>query len=322
VASDVVVDRTEEVVWRLRALYGVKNTVGSRIVAIGNADGWGIGHELAPKTAVDDWKLDIRNVSYDDMGKRIQSAMADAARVKRSQEEARAYLKDDGLRLETDGGYVERAFLLRQVFDDLMAEHDAPAITINQCMSTIMPMSQTTACLVLTLINDAGPMAFCESDFVVIPSGILLRHISGKPVFLNDPTYPHDGMVTCAHCTAPRRMDGRHLEDARILTHFESDYGAAPKVEMKKGQVITMIDPDFANHRWLGFRGEIIDNPFLDICRSQVDVTVEGDCDRLVQDMCGFHWMMSYGDYRKELGYALGKVGIEWVDLSAGAKKA
>lgn len=32
----------------------------------------------------------------------------------------------------------------------------------------------------------AAPLV-CESDFVVIPSGILLNSIAGVPVFLNDP---------------------------------------------------------------------------------------------------------------------------------------
>ena len=82
-----------------------------------------------------------------------------------------------------------------------------------------------------------GYLAFCESDFVVIPSGVLLANISGKPMFLNDPTYPHDGVITLAHCTGPRRMNGKDLEPVRILTHFESDYGASPKVEMHKGQI-------------------------------------------------------------------------------------
>lgn len=45
-----------------------------------------------------------------------------------------------------------------------LAEENTNAITINNCMSTIMPMAQTTACLTLTLLNDSGAMAFCESD--------------------------------------------------------------------------------------------------------------------------------------------------------------
>jgi len=159
-------------------------------------------------------------------------------------------------------------------------------------------------------------MAFCESDFVVVPSGILLHHISGLPVFLNDPTYPYKNMVTLAHCTAPRKMDGKNSEDVRILTHFESDYGAAPKVEMRLGQVVTNLIPDFASRKWVGFAGTIVGNPFLDICRSQIDVKVHGDCDRLLREMKGFHWMTCYGNCLREAGYALQKAGVEWVNLT------
>ena len=128
-------------------------------------------------------------------------------------------------------------------------------------MGTIMPLAETTACLPLSTLNDDGYLAFCESDFVVIPAGMLLASISGHPMFMNDPTYPHDGIITLAHCTAPRKMDGKTLEPARILTHFESDYGAAPKVEMRNGQKVTNIIPDFAGKRWVGLTGEIVDPP-------------------------------------------------------------
>jgi len=35
-----------------------------------------------------------------------------------------------------------------------------------------------------------------------------------------------------------------------------------------------------------------------------------------VEEMVGFHWMMSYGDYLKETGYALRKLGVGWYNLS------
>ncbi len=197
-----------------------------------------------------------------------------------------------------------------------MKAADCRAITVNSCMGTIMPLAETSACLTLSLLNDAGYLAFCESDFVVIPSGVLLANISAKPVFLNDPTYPHDGIITIAHCTAPRRMDGREQEPARILTHFESDYGAAPKVEMKKGQFVTNIAPDFASKRWLGLGAEIVEAPFLPICRSQIDVRFAADSLTLAKRMPGFHWMTGYGDYLRELGYAVKRVGIEWDRLA------
>ncbi len=100
-----------------------------------------------------------------------------------------------------------------------------------------MGISETTACMPLSLVNDDGYLAFCELDFVIIPSGILLHYISG--------------------------------------------------------------------------------NPFLDICRSQIDMKVQGDCQALLQEMKGFHWMMSYGNYLREIVYALMKLNVELHDVSA-----
>src|SRR4030042_5078076 len=115
---------------------------------------------------------------------------------------------------------------------------------INSCMGTILPLARTSACLALSTLNDDAYQAYCESDFVVIPAGMLLVNISGHPNFLNDPTYPHDGIITLAHCTGPRKMDGKTIDTARILTPFESDYGAAPPVEVRKGQKVPTIVPD------------------------------------------------------------------------------
>lgn len=314
--DDVVVDDRADLLWRLRALAGLKNTLGRRIVAVGGAAGWGEGGAQAPRRAAEDWKLEIIPVSYGELGKLLDRAYNDAKLAARAEKEADAYLNDPTVRLETDRLFVHRAFVLTEVLKRIMAAAEADAITVNECMGTIMQVSKTTACLPLSLLNDAGFLAFCESDFVVIPSGILLHSISGRPVFLNDPTYPHHGLVTLAHCTAPRRLDGRNLEKARILTHFESDYGAAPKVEMKVGQVVTNLIPDFSDRKWCGFEGRVAANPFLAICRSQVDVEVKADVQELLREMKGFHWMTCYGSYLRETGYALKRVGVGWLDLT------
>jgi hypothetical protein len=95
-----------------------------------------------------------------------QQARQDAALQERSAKDADRYLGQKGTTLETDRGFVHRAFVLTEVFKDVMAEAQTDAITINSCMGTIMPMSETTACLPLSLLNDGGYLAFCESDFV------------------------------------------------------------------------------------------------------------------------------------------------------------
>ena len=313
---DVVVDDPGELLWRLRAIAGLKNTLGKPVVAIGGAGGWGDGGRTAPQRTEELWKMKLIDYPYARLGERIQQARQNERLARRCEQAAADYLAQTGVSLATDRGFVQRAFVLAEVFKDVMDEYQTDAMTINACMGTIMPMSETTACLPLSLLNDEGYLAFCESDFVVIPSGILLHYLSGKPVFLNDPTYPYKNLVTLAHCTAPRKLDGKHFEPAKILTHFESDYGAAPKVEMKIGQEVTNLVPDFASKKWVGFLGTIVANPFLDICRSQIDVNIHGDTEQLLREMKGFHWMLSYGNYLRETGYALKKVGVDWVDLS------
>lgn len=315
--GDVIVDSQDEILWRLRALAGLQNTLGTRILCVGGPGAWAQPAGVVPNLVRDVWKFDMQTVSYDELGKLIKEARADSAAVTRAKERAAAYLKASGVKLETKPEFVENAFLLEQVFVGLMKKADCQAITINGCMGTIMPLAETSACLTLSLLNDASYRAFCESDFVVIPSGVLLGNISGKPMFLNDPTYPHDGVITLAHCTGPRKMNGKDLEPVRILTHFESDYGAAPKVEMRKGQVVTNIVPDFLVKRWVGLKAEIADVPFMDICRCQIDIRFACDSQKLAERMPGFHWMTCYGDYMKEVGYACKKVGIQWENLTA-----
>ncbi|MCX6333875.1 MAG: sugar isomerase [Bacteroidia bacterium] len=308
--NDIVIDSQDELLWRLRSLCGLKNTISSKILAIGGPGAWSQPLETVMKVVQEKYKLDIQDITYDELGKLIAEARKDDSIIKTAKSRAGEYLNDTGIKLEVDRKYIENCFVLEDVFKRLMNKFNCRAITVNNCMGTIMPMAETTACLTLSLLNDEGFLAFCESDFVVVPSGILMANISGKPAFLNDPTYPHDKIITLAHCTAPRKMDGKKPEPARILTHFESDYGAAPKVEMLVGQVVTNIMPDFSFERNVGLAGKIIDNPMLDICRSQIDISYECDSRKVAEQMPGFHWITVYGDYLREAEYAMKKIGI------------
>jgi L-fucose isomerase-like protein len=312
--EDVVVDDAGELFWRLRSLYALKNFVDTRIVALGGP--WGKYAPEAPQVAREKYRLNIIEVSYDDVTARVQAALQDTRAVATAQRQADRYLALPDTTLLTDRKFVVNAFLLYGVFKDLLREHEAPAFTIQGCMGRILPIAQTTPCLALSLLNDEGLMAFCESDFVIIPAGILLHYLSGRPVFLHNSTFPHNGIVTCAHCSAPRRLDGTRYQPATIMTHYESEYGAAPKVEMPLGGRVTFIDPEYATNRWLGFTGLIKSNPSYEICRSQQDVQIEGDWRKLVNEVRDSHWMMAPGDYLKELACATRKLGIQWTDLS------
>ena len=312
--DDVVIDDYEEILWRLRALYGLKNFVGQRIVALGGPQGkW---DPTAPDVARQRYKLEIIDASYRDLAARRKVISEDAKLQTQLAAWTDRCLAIPQTRLETKKEFIQRAFALYIVFRQWLREHDAAAITINACMGTILAESDTTACLPLMWLNAEGYLAFCESDFVCIPAGILLHYIAGKPVFLHNSTFPHKGLVTCAHCTAPRRMDGQRYEPVRIMTHYESDFGAAPKIEMPIGQQVCAISPEYAKPRWVGLRGTVRKNPCLPMCRSQQDVEIQGAWKRLIPEARNSHWMMVYGDYLREVGYAAHKIGLTWDNVS------
>ncbi len=313
--SDIVTDKIEEIDWRLRALCGLKNTVGSKVVTIGGAGAWAQPGNVVPDLVKKIWKFEYHDVNYDELSKLIDEAKASPQVMAKARKRADDYLKIPGTKLETKEEFVVNCFVLDDIFRLIMQRVDTTKITVNSCMGAIIPRSKTTACLTLTTLNDDGYLAFCESDFVAIPSGVLLGNITGKPVFLCNPTYPHDNIITVSHCTAPRKMDGKTLDPVRIVTHFESDYGAAPWVNAPLGTVTTHIAPAFSAERWVGIKGKIVDVPFRPICRTQFDIQYTCTDKLLAERMPGFHWMTCYGDYRKEIGYALRRVGVKWENL-------
>ncbi len=86
---------------------------------------------------------------------------------------------------------------------------------------------------------------------------------------------------------------------------------------MPIGQEVCAISPEYSTGRWVGLRGTVTDNPCFAICRSQQDVEIAGNWRRLIREARDSHWVMVYGDYLREIGYAAHKLGLVWDDVSA-----
>ncbi len=76
---------------------------------------------------------------------------------------------------------------------------------------------------------------------------------------------------------------------------------------------MTVVIPNLRCTKWQGFRGTVVESPAFPACRSQIEIAVDGDWRRLAAEMEGFHTQIVYGDYLREVGYALRKLGkLEW----------
>jgi hypothetical protein len=308
--DDVVVDDYGELAVRLRALYALRNMSGLRVVSIGGVGGWEVGARAA-ELAREVWGLDIVTVPYSELEGEVKAVEASGEAMESVKRSMGHYLSSSGLTVKVPIVNVERAFILREALLRIMRRYNADVVTSPGCMNTIIKIAKTPPCLSYSVLNDEGYAGICEGDFVAIPAYLLLRLITSKPVFFGNPTYPHNGIVLMAHCTAPRRMSGVEPEPAEVMTHYESDEGAAIRVLMRKGQLVTVVNPAFNGRVWVIFRGKIVDTPTYPACRTQVELQIEGDWRRLTRELRGFHWVMAYGDYVREVEYALRKRGVE-----------
>ncbi len=318
--DDVVVDSYDELLWRLRAMYGLKNARGTKMLTIGGLSAYSReAQENGPRVAKEVWGYDFANVTDDEFTKRLSAARVDQRVVKQVEEETAALLKMPNVTLATDRKFVFNSYMALNVCRRLLEETGASNFGFSKCMGHgQITMLDTPACLVLSLANDEGYTAYCHTDLSHTMPGVLLRWIAGRPTFVCNSHYPHDGIFFVAHCQAPRRMNGREFEPATIMTHYESDYGAACKTHYTKGQEVTAVIPNLVCNKWQGFRGKIVGAPSYPACRSQMEISIDGDWRRLVREMQGFHTQIVYGDYMRELGYAMRKLDgpIQWQSYS------
>jgi hypothetical protein len=314
--DDVVVDSCDELLWRLRAMYGLKNAKGTKMLTIGGLSAYSApAQENGPRVAKELWGYDFANVTDEEFAKRLAAARADQQVVKRIEDQTATLLNMPNVKLETDRKFVFNAHLALHVVRQLLQETGASNFGFAKCMGhSHIAMLDTPPCFVLSLANDEGYTAYCHTDLSHTMPGVLLRWIASRPAFVCNSHYPHDGLYFVAHCQAPRRMNGRDFEPATIMTHYESDYGAACKTHYTKDQVVTAVIPNLACTRWQGFRGKVAGAPSYPACRSQMEILIDGDWKRLVREMEGFHTQIVYGDYTREVGYALKKLGgqIQW----------
>jgi hypothetical protein len=318
--DDVVVDSCDELLWRLRAMYGLKNARGTKMLTIGGLSAYSReAQQNGPRVAKELWGYEFVDVTDAEFSKRLGAARADQQVARRVEQQTAALLNMPNVKLETDRKFVFNSYLALHVCRQLLQETGASNFGFAKCMGHgQIAMLDTPACLVLSLANDEGYTAYCHTDLSHTMPGVLLRWIASRPAFVCNSHFPHDGLFFVAHCQAPRRMNGRDFEPATIMTHYESDYGAACKTHYTAGQEVTAVIPNLACTTWQGFGGKIVGAPSYPACRSQMEILIDGDWKRLVREMQGFHTQVVYGDFLREVGYALKKLGgqIEWQNFS------
>lgn len=154
---------------------------------------------------------------------------------------------------------------------------------------------KSTACLGLATLNDSGIIGTCEGDVMALVSMAIVKELTGQSSFQANPSSINieNNKITLAHCTIPFNMCTFYT----ISSHFESGIGAAVKGNLKLDTVTIFRLSSNLKDYYVG-KGKIVanlSNPLL--CRTQIEVEMDSDISSLLNNPCGNHHIIFYGDY-------------------------
>ena len=168
----------------------------------------------------------------------------------------------------------------------------------------IIPIVNNTMCLTVSKLIDEGVIAGCEGDINAAVSMIILNYLTNQPVWLANPAsvdYERN-TITLAHCTVATSLI---LDPKKIVlrSHFESGRGISIQGPVKKGKVTLIRLGGPRLDKMMILSGEIVDTDmnYGYMCRTQVEVKLNGSVVNFLDESLGNHLAMVPGDVVERL---------------------
>ena len=195
-----------------------------------------------------------------------------------------------------DKGEMDKALSIYSALKAIIIKYNLGAITV-RCFDLLGSVC-TTGCLALAILNAQGIYAGCEGDVPSTLSMAILGELSGKPVFMCNPSRidTRAGHMVLAHCTLPVNMP----REMTLTTHFESGIGVAIAGSIPEG-VCTVFKAGADLGRYYAKAGIIEQNlRETTLCRTQIQVALD-DMSYFLTDPIQNHHLVCTGDYTDEI---------------------
>jgi L-fucose isomerase-like protein len=200
----------------------------------------------------------------------------------------------------------EDLFKAMRLYESVKAvcmNHHLDAFTLN-CFDLI-PMTKTTGCLALALLNQEGIPAGCEGDIQTLLTMMAVRSATGEPCFMANPSKIIDNgrhEMIFAHCTIAPSMTYKYY----IRSHFETSMGVAIEGILHHCDMTIVkcggkkMDRYFISNAALM---ECTDN--RNMCRTQMHVKLEEPIDYFLNSPIGNHHVIVKGNHKDSIEWML-----------------
>lgn len=193
----------------------------------------------------------------------------------------------------------------------LVEKYNLTSIT-PRCFDFIKDLG-ATGCLALSRLNDEGFVAGCEGDVPSTVGMITLAEISGNPTFMGNPSFIDGHRLVLAHCTVASKL----TKELHYRTHFESGIGVALAGQFKRGARVSVARYAKGYGLLRAGVGTIArGEPWSkDLCRTQVEIRMDGNADVFWERPIGNHLVMTYGDHVGSLKDLASITGIRFEEV-------
>lgn len=191
-----------------------------------------------------------------------------------------------------DAKEIEKSLNIYGAFRRLCDRYGLRGVTV-RCFDLLTAV-ESTGCLGLAILNAEGIVGGCEGDVPSLISMAILHAVSGKPVFMCNPSRidTKKGEMVLAHCTLPLDMP----TDMCLTTHYESGIGVAIAGHISE-EVATIFKTSSDLNRHFVKSGLITANLHeTHLCRTQIKLKLD-DFSYFLTDPIQNHHLLALGDH-------------------------
>jgi len=211
---------------------------------------------------------------------------------------------DFSSRVEPSDDDIEKASIMYLAVKEVCQKHRLDAFTLN-CFDLI-PVTHTTGCLALALLNQEGTPAGCEGDMQTLLTMLAVNAATGEECFMANPSKIIDNEsheMVFAHCTIAPSMTDRYV----IRSHYESMSGVAIEGILDECDVTVVKFGGDKMQRSFISEAHLLkctDNP--NMCRTQFVLRLDEPLDYFLERSIGNHHVIVRGKHKDLLEQTFG----------------
>jgi L-fucose isomerase-like protein len=277
-----------------------------RVGVIGKPSGWLISSNVDYSFIHDKWGTELVDLLLEEVVTIYKQVSPEDVR-----EEVDEFIEKASSIKEPTREDVCKAMRLCFALQIVVQKYRLNAFTLN-CFDLI-PLTGTTGCVALSLLNERGIPAGCEGDIQTLLTMLVIKAATGEPSFMANPSKITNNLnheMIFAHCTIAPCMTDEYV----IRTHYESQSGVAIEGRLNPTDVTVVKCGGRCMDRYFASDAELlecIDNP--NMCRTQIHLRLKEPLDYFLEHSIGNHHVIVRGNYRKRIDSVMRMLGAKFV---------